>query len=487
MSLHKEGPPSETATQVPAASSIAVQKMLRDARTDSRKEGRKENIIRRVMSHPVRAVPLAFLLVIIIGAALLMLPAARTDGGSEGFMPALFTSVSAVCVTGLITVDTATFWTPLGQGIILGLIQVGGFGIMTLATLLALLVRKSIGLRGQLVAQSETHTLNLGDVRAVLVRVAKIMLTFEAATALVLTARFWIAYDQDTGNALWHGIFHAVSAFNNAGFSVYSNNLIGFAEDPWIITPICLAIIAGGLGFPVIIQLTRGEIKPKNWTTHLRLTIYGTLSLLVTGMALFAAFEWNRNETLGQLSLTGKILGSFAGSVFPRTAGFNSIDYGAASPETLMVTNILMFIGGGSAGTAGGIKISTFLVLGFAIWNEVRGRDHVTIAHRSISSSSQRQALSVALLGIAAVITGTMLLLMFTDYSLEKVLFESISAFATVGMSTGITYKLPPAAEWVLMALMFTGRIGTVAVASALALSARPRLYRLPEERPIIG
>ncbi len=484
MSLRRSGPPSSTPGRPGADvfSLATVQKMFRNGKDD-----RKENIVRRLMSHPVRAVPLAFLLVIILGAALLMLPAARTDGGTEGLMPALFTSVSAVCVTGLITVDTATFWTPLGQGIILGLIQVGGFGIMTLATLLALLVRKNIGLRGQLVAQSETHTLNLGDVRAVLVRVAKIMLTFEAATALILTIRFWIAYDQNPATAAWHGIFHAISAFNNAGFSVYSSNLIGFAEDPWIIIPICLAIIAGGLGFPVIIQLSRGEIKPKNWTIHLRLTVYGTLFLLVAGMALFAAFEWNRDETLGQLSIAGKILGSFAGSVFPRTAGFNSIDYGAAAPETLMVTNILMFIGGGSAGTAGGIKITTFLVLGFAIWNEVRGRDEVTIAHRSISSSSQRQALSVALLGIAAVVLGTMLLLMFTDYSLEKVLFESISAFATVGMSTGITYNLPPSAEWVLMALMFTGRIGTVAVASALALSARPRLYRLPEERPIIG
>jgi potassium uptake TrkH family protein len=478
----KKDPPSHNGSPGADIFSIAVQKMLRDG-----KAGRKENIIRKVMSHPVRAVPLAFLLVIIIGAALLMLPVSRTDPGADTFMAALFTSVSAVCVTGLITVDTATFWTPFGQGIILGLIQAGGFGIMTLATLLALLVRKSIGLRGQLVAQTETHTLNFGDVRTVLVRVAKIMLGFEATTALILTIRFWIAYDPNPATALWHGIFHAISAFNNAGFSLYSDNLIGLAEDPWIITPICLAIIAGGLGFPVIIQLTRGELKPKNWTTHLRLTIYGTLFLLAAGTALFAAFEWNRNETLGQLSLTGKLLGSFAGGVFPRTAGFNSIDYGAAAPETLMVTNILMFIGGGSAGTAGGIKITTFLVLGFAIWNEVRGRDQVTIAHRSISSSSQRQALSVALLGIAAVVSGTMLLLMFTDYSLEKVLFESISAFATVGLSTGITYNLPPSADWVLMALMFTGRIGTVAVASALALSARPRLYRLPEERPIIG
>lgn len=207
----------------------------------------------------------------------------------------------------------------------------------------------------------------------------------------------------------------------------------------------------------------------------------------MVGISLFAVFEWNRPETLGPLSLGGKLVASLAGGVFPRTAGFNSIDYGAASPETLMVTNILMFIGGGSAGTAGGIKITTFLVLGYAIWNEVRGRDQVTIAHRSISSSVQRQALTVALLGVAAVIIGTLLLLMLTDYSLEKVLFESISAFGTVGLSTGITYTLPPGAQWVLMALMFIGRIGTVTVASALALSSRPRLYQLPGERPVIG
>lgn len=242
-----------------------------------------------------------------------------------------------------------------------------------------------------------------------------------------------------------------------------------------------------GLGFPVIIILFRDGTKLRNWTVHLRLTVFGTLVLLAAGFVLFAGFEWNRDQTIGQMSLGGKLLASLAGTVFPRTAGFNSIDYGAASPETLMVTNILMFIGGGSAGTAGGIKITTFLVLGFSIWNEVRGRDRVTIAHRSISSSVQRQALSVALLGVAAVVGGTLLLLMFTDFSLDKVLFESVSAFATVGVRTGITYHLPANAQWVLMVLMFTGRIGTITVASALALSSHPRLYRLPEERPIIG
>lgn len=437
--------------------------------------------------HPVRLVPLAFLAVIVLGALLLMLPAARTAEAADPFLPALFTSVSAVCVTGLITVDTPTFWTPLGQAVILVLIQVGGFGIMTLATLLTLLVRKSIGLRGQLVAQSETHTLNFGDVRSVLFRVARIMLVFEAATAAVLTVRFWLAYDDNPGTALWHGTFHAISAFNNAGFALYSDSLVGFADDPWIIIPICLAVIAGGLGFPVLIALLQGRAKMKDWTVHLRLTVYGTVLLLVAGSLLFGAFEWNRDETLGTMSLGGKVLATLAGSVFPRTAGFNTIDYASASPETLMTTNILMFIGGGSAGTAGGIKITTFLILGFTIWNEIRGRDHVTVAHRSISSSAQRQALTVALLGVAAVVSGTLLLLIFTNYSLEKVLFEAISAFATVGVSTGITPGLPANAQWVLMTLMFTGRIGTITVASALALSSHPQLYQLPEERPIIG
>lgn len=443
--------------------------------------------IGRALLHPVRSVPLAFLAVILLGAGLLMLPAARTAAEADPVLPALFTAVSAVCVTGLITVDTPTFWTPFGHAVILGLIQVGGFGIMTLATLLALLVRKSIGLRGQLVAQSETHTLNFGDVRSVLFRVARIMVVFEAATAAVLTVRFWFAYEDNPGAALWHGTFHAVSAFNNAGFALYGDSLISFADDPWIIAPVCLAVIAGGLGFPVLIALLRGGVRMKDWTVHLRLTVYGSLLLLAVGCALFGAFEWNRDETLGTMSVGGKLLATLAGSVFPRTAGFNSIDYAAASPETLMVTDVLMFIGGGSAGTAGGIKITTFLVLGFAIWNEIRGRDHVTIAHRSISSSVQRQALSVALLGVAAVISGTLLLLMFTDHSLDKVLFETISAFATVGLSAGITASLPASAQWVIMALMFTGRIGTITVASALALSARPRLYQLPEERPIIG
>jgi potassium uptake TrkH family protein len=438
-------------------------------------------------AHPLRLIPLGFLSVITFGTILLMLPFARTDDAAPRFLPALFTAVSATCVTGLSTVDVPSFWTPFGHVVIMVLIQVGGFGIMTLATLLVLLVRKNLGLRGSLVAQSETHALNLGDVRGVLLRVATIMGITEGTVALILTGRFWLAYDSSPLTALWHGVFHAVSAFNNAGFALYSTSLMDFAQDPWVVVPVCTAVTLGALGFPVLMELRRTGFRFREWTVHTRLTVYGSLLLLSAGGLAFGLFEWDRPETLGIMSPGGKLLAALAGTVFPRTAGFNTVDYSAVSPDTLLVTDVLMFIGGGSAGTAGGIKITTFLVLGFAIWNEVRGHDTVTIGHRSISAPVQRQALSVALLGVAVVIAATLALLRLTDFSLEQVLFESISAFATVGLSTGITSGLPDAGQLVVIALMFLGRVGTITVASALALTAHPRLYVLPEERPVIG
>ncbi|GAB4098459.1 TrkH family potassium uptake protein [Sinomonas halotolerans] len=438
-------------------------------------------------AHPLRLVPLGFLAVITVGTLLLMLPIARTDDSAPLLMPALFTAVSATCVTGLSTVDVPSFWTPFGHAVILALIQVGGFGIMTLASLLVLLVRKNLGLRGSLVAQSETHSLNLGDVRGVLIRVAMIMGITEAIVAVILTARFWFSYAYNPFDALWHGVFHAVSAFNNAGFALYSSSLMEFGQDPWIVVPVCIAVLLGAIGFPVLMELRRTGLHPRLWTVHTRLTLYGTLFFLAAGGLIISAFEWGRDATMGPLSVADKLLMAFAATVFPRTAGFNTLDYSAASPDTLLVTDILMFIGGGSAGTAGGIKITTFLVLAFAIWNEVRGHDHVTIGHRTISSSVQRQALSVALLGVAMVVLATLALLRLTEHSLDKVLFEAVSAFATVGLSTGITPSLADPAQLVVILLMFLGRVGTITVASALALTARPRLYALPEERPVIG
>lgn len=443
--------------------------------------------MREGIGHPARIVPLAFLAAITVGTVLLSLPMSTPGPTRPPVLTAAFTSVSAVCVTGLTTVDTATFWSPFGQAVILGLIQVGGFGIMTLATLLGLLVGGRLRLRSSLIAQAETHTLNIGDVRHVVRRVAITMLAFEATFAAVLAVRFRARYDDSWSDALWHGVFHSVSAFNNAGFALYSDNLIGFVDDAWIMFPICVAIIAGGIGFPALFELRRRWRTPRRWTVHTRLTVYGSLALLAAGAAAFLALEWSNAATLGGLSPWGKVVGGVTGGVVPRTAGFNSVDYGQITPETMAVNYVLMFIGGGSAGTAGGIKVTTFFLLAFVIWSEVRGERDTNIAHRRVSGETVRQALTVVLLALAAIAMGTMVILLATDYALDVVLFETISAFATVGLSTGITPDLPAVAEMTLMVLMFVGRVGTITVASALALKSRHRHFHLPEERPVIG
>ena len=439
------------------------------------------------VTHPARVVPLAFLAAVVVGTALLSLPMSTPGPTRPPVLTAAFTSVSAVCVTGLTTVDTATYWSPFGQVVIMGLIQVGGFGIMTLATLLGLLVVGRLRLTSSLIAQAETHALNIGDVRHVVRRVAVTMLAFEAAFAAVLTLRFRTRYDDGWGEAAWHGAFHSVSAFNNAGFALYSDNLIGFVDDAWIMFPICLAVVVGGIGFPVLFELRRRWREPRGWTVHTRLTVWGTLILLVTGIVAFLALEWSNGGTLGGLSPWGKVVGGVTGGVVPRTAGFNSIDYAQITPETMAVNYVLMFIGGGSAGTAGGIKVTTFFLLAFVIWSEVRGERDTNVAHRRVGGETVRQALTVVLLALAAIAVGTMVVLLVTDLALDVVLFETISAFATVGLSTGITPDLPAAAQVTLMVLMFVGRVGTITVASALALKSRQRHFHLPEERPVIG
>lgn len=336
--------------------------------------------IARVLTHPVRLVPLAFLAVIGVGTLALMLPVAHTSGEPD-LMAAAFTTVSAVCVTGLATVDTATYWTPFGQVVIMLLIQVGGFGIMTLATLLSLLVRGRVGVSGQLRARAETHAFDAGgSVTGLIRRIAVRMLAAEAIVALALTLRFRAAYDDTWGASLWHGVFHAVSAFNNAGFALFSGNLVPFVGDAFICVPICVAIVAGGIGYPVYFELVSRWRRPNQWSVHTRITVGGTVILLVTGTLAYLVFEWSNPATMGPMSVWDKVLASGTASVVARTAGFNSIDYGAITGATLVITLVLMFVGGGSAGTAGGIKITTFFLLGFLILAEARGEEDVVVA-----------------------------------------------------------------------------------------------------------
>jgi len=309
------------------------------------------------ITHPAQVIVAAFASAIAVGTAVLMLPASTAGDDGASLLDALFTATSAVCVTGLVTVDTATYWSPFGQGAIMVMIQVGGFGIMTLATLLGLLVSGRLGLRTRLITVAETKSLGMGDVRRVLTGIARTCLLFEAAGALVLTLRLAVAYDEPLDQAVWHGAFHAVSAFNNAGFGLLSDNLVRYASDSVMSLAVSILVVAGGLGFPVLFELRREWRRPKGWSLHTKVVTSMTAVLLAVGSIGFLLLEWS--NTLGDLSVRGKLVAGVFQGVQPRTAGFNSVDIAALHPETWLLTDVLMFIGGGSAGTAGGIKVTT--------------------------------------------------------------------------------------------------------------------------------
>lgn len=444
--------------------------------------------MQRRYQHPARLLPVLFLAAIAASTCLLLLPAARADpDGSTTLVTALFTATSAICVTGLVVVDT-THWSDFGQVVIIGSVKVGGYGIMTAATLLALLVARRLGLRTRMLATSESRSLDLANVRGVLVRVALIQLAFEVAVALPLTLRWWLGYRQTFQEALGNGVFHGISAFNNGGFSLFSDSVEGYVGDWWIGTPIALGVIAGSLGFPVLIELGRQLGRPRRWSVHARLTVYGSAALLVVAFLALLAFEWRNPGTFGPLGIRDKVLAAFFNGAMPRSGGFSSVEFAAMHTESIAVTNTLMFIGGGSGSTAGGIKVATFLLLAYVIWSEIRGEPDVTVGRRRIAGAAQREALSVALLGLALVAVGMLLVELLSDgFRFEHIMFDVISAFATVGLSTGVTMGSPEPAQLVLAAQMFVGRVGPVVLATGLALNTRQRLYRYPEERPIVG
>jgi potassium uptake TrkH family protein len=439
------------------------------------------------MRHPAQIVVLGFAAVILIGSVLLSLPMASNDGQRASFVTALFTSTSAVCVTGLVVVDTGTYWSGFGEGVILALIQVGGFGIITAGSIFVLAMSHRLGLRSRLLTQSESGALNTGDVRVLIRHIAFVTVIVESLGALIMGFRFWHSYDQSLGGAVYLGVFHSVSSFNNAGFSPFSDSLMGFVQDPVISLTVCVLIIIGGIGFPVLLDLQRRDHRPHQWSLHTKLTLMTTAVLLVVGTAALAWFEWSNVETIGPLDVPGKLLAAFFQSVNPRTAGFNSVDTGALTDPSLLLTNVLMIIGGGSAGTAGGMKVTTFALLGFVMWAELRGEPDVSVFRRRVPTSTQRQALTIALLGIGAVVTGSLALGVLSEHDLSATLFEAISALGTVGLSTGITPTLAAPAQLVLVALMFLGRLGPATFGTALVLRAHDRAYRFPEERPIIG
>ena len=440
-----------------------------------------------LVANPARSVLLGFAALILLGTALLMLPVATEPGQRTSPITALFTATSAACVTGLVTVDTATHWSAFGEGVILALIQIGGFGVMSAASLLVLIVGRRITGATAILSQTESRTVEHEETRTVLRGIAQVTLVVQGTVALLLFLRFWLGYDMPLGRAAYHGVFHSLSAFNNAGFGLRPDSIVPWAEDPFVNLPIMAAVMIGGIGFPVLWGLRRHLFRVGRWSVHMLVTVWVSVFLWVAGTAAVAAFEWTNPKTLGGLSPGGRVLAAAFQSVVARTAGFNSVSVGDLHPETLLTLDGLMFIGGGSAGTAGGLKVGTFALLGFVIWAELRGEPTVHAFHRRLPSATIRQALTVALLSVGAVATGTAGLLIATNADLDDVLFEVISAFATVGMSTGLTPTLGVGGQLILVGLMFFGRLGPITLGVALALRERPRRYEVPEERVLVG
>jgi trk system potassium uptake protein len=437
--------------------------------------------------HPAQLIVVAFGVGILAGAGLLMLPVATEEREAASFLVALFTSASAICVTGLIVVDTPTYWSTFGEVVIMALVQIGGLGIMTLASLLLFLIAGRLGLRGRLIAQAEVATPLLSDVRRLVFAVVTLSVFFEAIAATVLTIRWWTEYDYSFGRSLYLGVFHAVTSFNNAGFALWSDNLTPFVTDGWICVTIALTIIAGGIGFPVWLEIRRLGLTPRRWSLHTKLTLAVTGFLIAFGTLALLGFEWGNEGTLGPLGVPGKLLAAFFQGVSPRTAGFNTVDYGAMEPESLLVTDMLMFVGAGSASTGGGIKVTTLAVLALMVWAELRGENEVNAFSRRVPPVAQRQAFTIAFVALNAVVLCTLLLTANSPFDLGGTIFEALSAFGTVGLSTGITADFNAFGQWILIILMYLGRVGPHTLGVALVLRERRRLYRLPEERPIIG
>ncbi|MCB7138202.1 TrkH family potassium uptake protein [Cellulosimicrobium marinum] len=446
----------------------------------------RELVDRLARQSPARLAVTVFAAVIAVFTALLLAPWATSSGRSAPFVDALFTATSAVCVTGLVVVPTGTYWSTYGQVVILLGIKVGGLGIMTLASILGMAVSRRIGLTQRLLTASETKTTRLGEVGS-LVRVVIITSTaLELLIALLLFPRF-LVLEETVGEAAWHGIFYGISAFNNAGFVPTPEGLAPYVGDWMLCLPIILGVFIGSLGFPVILNVLRTRRRVAKWSLHTKITLTMSGALVVVGTVLYGAVEWANERTLGPLSFGDKILASLFAGVMPRSGGFSTVETGDMREASWLITDALMFVGGGSASTAGGIKVTTLAVMLLAIVSEARGDRDMEVYGRRIPRETLRLAVAVSFVGATAVLLSSLLLLEITGETLDVILFETISAFATVGLSTGITPDLPDAGKYVLVALMFIGRTGTMTFAAALALRDRRRIVRFPEERPIIG
>lgn len=435
--------------------------------------------------NPPQVLALGFLSLIIIGSILLNLPIASSSGSSIGYVNSLFTSASAVCVTGLTVLNTARDFTPFGQVIIITLIQFGGLGIMTLATVGYIIMGKKISFKERLMIKEQLNTESIQGIVKLTKKVIGYTFFLEMMGSLLLALRFVPMFGFEKGLAF--SIFHAISAYCNAGFDIFGDSLIIFQNDYYVLLILSLLIILGGLGFTVYADLLAKD-KLRKLTLHSKVVLIMTGSLLIIGTLSFLLFESTNPGTLGSMNFPSRLANSFFQSVSPRTAGFYSVDMSKIRETTIFSTIMLMFIGGSPGSTAGGIKTTTFACLLLTTISVVKGEEDVNCLNRRLPFETIKRAVSIFLIGLAIVFS-TAIILTITDSSLKfiNLLFESTSAFGTVGLTTGITDKLSTLGRLVITLTMYIGRVGPLTMAYAFARRNMKRDFRNAPGNLMVG
>lgn len=434
---------------------------------------------------PVQILAIGFAIVILIGAILLSLPIASKSGVSTPFIDCIFTSTSAVCVTGLTTLNTAEYWTYFGKTVIICLIQIGGLGFMSFATLLALILGKRITLKERLVMQEAMNSFSLQG----LVKLAKYVLIFtfsvEGAGALLMSTKFIPEHGFLKG--VYFSVFHSVSAFCNAGFDLTGNSLVPYFNNSVIVLTIAALITIGGLGFSVWAEIYNYK-GLKKLSLHAKLVISATIILIVVGWILMFLFEVNNPATIKGFSIKDKLLSSLFASVTPRTAGFNSISTTDMTPAGKGLTILLMFIGGSPGSTAGGIKTATAGLLLMTVISVIKGREDTEIFKRTLSKEIVYRAFVITTIAFGVVVTGSMILSVTEPgASLEHIIYETTSAFATVGLTLGFTPKLSFIGKIVIALTMYIGRVGPLTLVLALANKKKGSSIKYPEGKILVG
>lgn len=444
-------------------------------------------LARKTRLNAVQILAIGFALVILVGGTILSLPISSVNGENTNFLDAIFTSTSAVCVTGLITLDTGTHWNAFGQTIIIILIEIGGLGFMSLTTFVAILLGKKITLRDRLLMQEAMNTFNIEG----LVRMVKYVLGFTFTVqffgALLLSTQFIPEYGFKKG--ILYSLFHSASAFCNAGFDLFGhfNSLVNYSNNSIVLLTISGLIIIGGLGFTVILEIYNYK-GTKKLSVNSKLVLLITTCLVFGGMIIMFILEYNNPNTIGDMGFKDKLLNSFFASVSPRTAGFNSVSTDDMTMAGKFTTILLMFIGGSPGSTAGGLKTTTFGVLILTVISILKGREDTEVFERRFSKETVYKAIALFSIGMILVIIVTMVLSVTeSNQSFINLLYEATSAFGTVGLTTGVTQELSSIGKVVIMITMYFGRVGPLTVILALVNRRKKKGYKYPEGKILIG